>query len=333
VTPAYGVRWDVTPSLVLRGRLTKGFKAPDYTQLYNVVGSFTNQYNAIYGDPLYNCATDTNWTGPLLPSCNARGGGYYAALTTAPNPDLKPQTSTQQSFSATWKPEGFLRGLSLDVLYNRTRIRNQFASLADLTQFMTTAESYKLAEFHIRNADGRIIESQNKIFNITGSEFSSLTINGSYLIGTDIGTFQPQLTYVKNIKAETQGFPDTAAVSTLGRLNGADRYKLTGSVGWYFHDISAQVWAYHTPSYVNDYVVDTFNGIELNPDLAKPVRAYTTIDLTASWRVNNAFRINFAGRNIFDATPPFVVVGSRPYDVTRYNPAGRTLSLEAQFTF
>jgi iron complex outermembrane receptor protein len=160
-----------------------------------------------------------------------------------------------------------------------------------------------------------------------------LTITGSYLIGTGIGTFQPQLTYVKNIKSETQGFPNIAAVSTLGRLDGADRYKLTGSLGWYFHDISANLWAYHTPNYVNDYVVDTFNGIEINPQLARPVRAYTTIDLTTSWRVNNAFRINFAGRNIFDAAPPFVVVGSRPYDVARYNPAGRTLSLEAQFTF
>ena len=328
VTPAYGVRWDVTPSLVLRGRLTKGFKAPDYTQLYNVVGSFTSPFNTILGDPLYDCSTAPP------PRCNGRRGqGYIAALTTAPNPDLKPQTSTQQSLSATWKPEGFLRGLSIDALYNHTRIRDQFASLADLTRFMTTAESYKLAEFHIRNSDGRIIESRNKIFNITGSEFSSLTITGSYLIGTGIGRFQPQLTYVKNIKSETQGFPNIAAVSTLGRLDGADRYKLTGSLGWYFHDISANLWAYHTPNYVNDYVVDTFNGIESNPQLARPVRAYTTIDLTTSWRVNNAFRINFAGRNIFDAAPPFVVVGSRPYDVARYNPAGRTLSLEAQFTF
>ncbi len=328
VTPAYGVRWEVASGLVLRARLTKGFKAPDYTQLYNIVGSASFPFNTIFGDPLYDCATAPP------PRCDGRRGqGYIAALTTAPNPDLKPQTSTQQSFSATWKPEGFLRGLSIDVLYNHTRIRDQFASLADLTRFMTTSESYKLADFHIRNADGRIIESRNKIFNITGSEFSSLTINGSYLIGTGIGTFQPQLTYLKNIKSETQGFPSIAAVSTLGRLDGADRYKLTGSLGWYFHDISANLWAYHTPSYLNDYVVDTFNGIETNPELAKPVRAYTTIDLTASWRVNNALRINFAGRNIFDAAPPFVVVGSRPYDVARYNPAGRTLSLEAQFTF
>ena len=55
--------------------------------------------------------------------------------------------------------------------------------------------------------------------------------------------------------------------------------------------------------------------------------------MTFAWQVANNTRLNVAGRNIFDAQPPFVVVYNLPYDAARYNAAGRTLSLELQYTF
>lgn len=322
-TPAFGVRLETIAGLTLRGRWTEGFRAPPYTQLFNQAGSFTAR-TGIYGDPLFNCA----------PRCDLRGGGYAVDIVSAPNPDLRPQTSKQQAYSASWRPGGFAEGLSIDISYNRTRIRDEFASAQrDLPQFLPNVEAYKLPQFYVRDATGRIVQFRNQIFNISGSEYESMTYEVGYMLGTGIGTFEPKIVYVDNMTARRQAFSNSTPISTLGTLNGVDDYRIVGSLGWYFHDFTAQIWAYHTPSYINDYVVDTFGGIVSNPDYAKHVDSYTTFDLTASWRVNNKLRLNFAGRNIFDADPPFVVVDDRPYDVGRYNPAGRTLSLEAQVSF
>lgn len=322
-TPALGVRLETIGGLTLRGRWTEGFRAPPFTQLFNQIGAYTYP-TVIYNDPLYNCAS----------RCDARGGGYLAPLTSAANPDLRPQTSKQQAYSASWRPEGFLAGFSADVSYNRTRIHNEFANFSrDLLRFLPEVEAYKLPQFYVRDATGRIVQVLNQTFNLSGSEYVSMTYEASYLIGTDIGTFEPKIVYVDNMKATQKAFPNSTAISTVGKINGVDDYKIIGSVGWYYHDITAQLWMYHTPSYINDYAVDFTGGIVNDPSLIKKVDSYTTFDLTASWRVNNRLRLNFAGRNIFDAKPPFVVVEDRPYDVARYNPAGRTLSLEAQVTF
>jgi iron complex outermembrane receptor protein len=93
------------------------------------------------------------------------------------------------------------------------------------------------------------------------------------------------------------------------------------------------LWGYYTPGYTNNYTVYQAAGVYYDTNQIRPVRSYTTFDLTGSWRVRKDVRLNLAARNIFDAKPPFVVIDSLPYDTARYNVAGRTGSLELQFSF
>jgi iron complex outermembrane receptor protein len=323
-TPAIGVRWEPVKELAFRARWSEGFQAPPFSQMFNVTGT-TTYTTVIYDDPLYSCIGCYRYA----PGRNA----YQVPMTTAPNPDLKPQTSTQQSYGMTWRPTGVLDGLNLDVSYNKTKIENEFADRGDLLALMPYADVLRLEQFYPRDSSGRIISAQNMIFNILGSEYESITYEASYLWITELGTFEPKITYLDNLKSQRQALSSTAAVSTLGMLQGVDEYKIVGSVGWYYHDLNATLWAYYTPSYKNDYVTNLYAGIIDNPDYIKDVDSMLTIDLTAAWRINNDIRLNVAGRNILDQDPPFVVVQGRPYDTARYNAAGRTFSIELQYAF
>ncbi|WP_269219367.1 TonB-dependent receptor domain-containing protein [Brevundimonas vesicularis] len=320
-TPAIGLRWEPFQGLALRARWTEGFKAPPYTQLFNPTG--TQRYTTtISDDPLYTCTTDC-----------VRPRTYVVPMVVAPNPDLEPQVSTQYTLGFNWRPEGVLKGLTLDVAYNSTKIDSEYANPNDLQTFLTRREILQLSQFYPRDASGKIIEARNYTFNIIGSEYESIAYELSYLWPTRWGTFEPKINVLDNIKSERQAFANREPVSNLGFLQGPDDYKVVGSVGWYYHDMSASLWAYYTPKYTNDYEVFRAAGNVTDERKFVPVDDMLILDLTAAWRVTNDIRISFAGRNILDQAPPFVVVQGRPYDTGRYNAAGRTLSLELQYSF
>lgn len=321
-TPAFGLMWKPVETLTVRAKRTQGFKAPPYTQLFNLSGT-QNYSTIIFNDPGYTCTSDC-WNG---------SNAYQVRSTVAPNPDLKPETSQQTNLSINWQPEDALRGLNLSASWSRTRIKNQFANPRDLTRLMRVEDTLLLSQFYPRDANGKITEARQMTFNIVGSTYSSIMYEASYLFSVAGETFEPRITVVDNLKAQTQGFANGQPVSTLGKLQGADRYKVVGSLGWYRHEFSAMLWAYYTPSYLNDYESFTAAGAVTNPDYTKRVSSYLTFDLTAGYSLTKQVRLAVAARNLFDKKPPFVVVGGLPYDAGRYNVAGRTLSAELSYSF
>lgn len=326
-TPSYGFNWQPLDSVTVRAKWSEGFKAPPYTSMFNVTGAIT--YDAsITNDPYYDCRANGD--------CDFDWGdsyGYYAPRTTAPNENLKPQTSKQSSYTVSWLPGGALSGLTLDVTYNDTKIDNEYADLDDINQYEPFETSVGIDTFYPRDENGKVIAARNLTFNMSGSEYSSLLYELGYYFYTDFGTFTPHLTYIRNLKSETKVFSGSEAMSDVGHLGGVDRYKLTGSLQYSYGDLNATLWAYYLPSYINDYEVRVAAGQETNPEANKDVASMTTFDLTVSYQLTNSLRMNFAGRNIFDKQPAFVVIEQLPYDAARYNVAGRTLSLELQYEF
>ncbi|MCD7100396.1 TonB-dependent receptor [Stenotrophomonas sp. MMGLT7] len=323
-TPSYGFHWEINDALAFRARWSEGFQAPPYTNLFDTTGTATYD-TIIFNDPLYDCNPNCDF--PWSPNA------YYAPRTTAPNPDLRPETSTQRSYSLSWRPQGALRGLSLDASYSRIKVDNEYANLNDLYSLLRQETIYSLEQFYRRDETGRVVGMQNMIFNILGSEYESVTYELGYAFDTRFGGLEPRLTYLDNLKAERRAFADSDPVSTLGHLQGVDDYKIIGSLRWFYGSFNATLWAYYTPEYINDYVVNMYAGVLDRPEYAKTVDSYLTWDLSLAWQMRNDLRLNFVGRNIFDSAPPFVVVETRPYDTARYNAAGRTLSLELQYDF
>ncbi len=323
-TPSWGVLWSPTNTIDLRAKFTRGFKAPPPSQIYSQQGTQIYQ-TTITDDPLYKCTTD----------ClrNSQGRSYAVPMQIAPNPDLKPETSQQQIYSAVWQPRGFLAGLNLAVTYNINKIRNEFATTRDLGYYMKSVDILKLSQFYPRDANGKITVFNNMRFNIIGSNYESMTVEGSYLFGTKFGTFQPKITYVDNIVAQTVGVNASQVMDQRGRILGVDKYRIVGSLQWNWGHVSTNVYVYHTPSYLNDYMSIYNAGIQSNKDLITRVAPLTTVDLSISWVATKNLNIQFAGRNILKAAAPFTVVDNLPYDTSRYNIEGRTAVVSARLSF
>ncbi|WP_248279497.1 TonB-dependent receptor plug domain-containing protein [Xanthomonas campestris] len=322
-TPSFGALWELTDSLRVRARWSRGFSAPPPTNLFNISGtqSFTTH---IFNDPLYACSTD----------CAFGGSNAYAArAVVAPNPDLKPETSIQRSYGLSWMPQGALSGLTLDVNYNHSKVSNEYAAFGMLSRYLSARDQLLQSAFYERDASGKVVNVNQMTFNLQSSEYASVTYELGYLWNTRLGTFRPKITWLDNITAQTLSLPGVPPLRTIGTVQGVDDYKVVAELGWQYRDITATLWAYYTPTYLNDYVLTMVSGNVLNPDYARSVESFTTYDLTLSWQMSNDLRLNFAGRNLLDSTPPFVVVQNRPYDTARYNAAGRTLSLEVQYEF
>ncbi len=325
-TPAYGFRWEPVRSVTLRGRWSTGFKAPPASQMFVPTGTQTLS-TLIFDDPLYRC------TGRECVIDSPETYAYQVRQVQAANPDLEPQTSRQKAFTLSWTPRGTLAGLVLNVTYNETKIRNQYAQSRDLQQLLPQSAILGIPLFYPRDATGKVIEFRNLTFNLLGSDFRSMLYELRYGIDTDIGYFAPSLTVVHNLKAERLTLPGIAPLRQVGFIGGPDRYRVTGELNWQKGDWSATLLGYYTPEYDNDYFAIRAAGRIINPEDIQRVKSYTTFDFTLAYRATDRLRINLAGRNIFDAQPPFALADFRPYDTARYNAAGRTLSAQATLEF
>ncbi|MCI1142863.1 TonB-dependent receptor [Sphingomonas sp. WKB10] len=324
-TPSWGVLWSPSNTIDVRAKFTRGFKAPPPTQLYSVQGS--QQFlSSVTGDPLYTCTTD----------CSRITNGvrtYNVPTTLAPNPNLRPETSRQQIYSVSWQPTGPLSGLNVAVTYNRNRIRNQFATTKELFFYIPALDILKIPLFYPRDpVTNKVIAYNNARYNIVGSRYESIAYEASYLFYTGIGSFQPKITYIDNIVAETTGLTEAQKIDQRGRILGIDKYKMVGSLQWNWNKVSTNLYVYHTPSYLNDYYSFYAAGVQQNPELIRRVKPLTTVDLSVSWVVSKQLNVQLAGRNIFKTAAPFTVVDSLPYDTARYNVEGRSLMLSARLS-
>ncbi len=326
ITPSYGIRYQPFEQLTLLAKWGRGFQPPPYTQLFTPTGT-TQSFYSIIADPYYSCVANRNCVrnDPLR--------GYLVPQITAPNVNLRPQTSRQESFTASWRPTGFLSNLQLDATYNRTVIRNEFSRLDDILQLLTRQEYYSLAQFFPRDANNKVTEVRASVLNIFGSTYSSMTYEASYSLMTGIGNFEPRVVVVDNLKAQRRALTGSTPLSTLGKIQGPDDYKVVGSINYFRDHFSLALWAYHTPSYVNDYNVTFQSGIETATELRRKVDSYTTFDLTGSWATKYNLKFNFAIRNMFNPKPPFALVQNRPYDTGRYNANGRTAMVQVEYNF
>ncbi|MDC8830233.1 TonB-dependent receptor domain-containing protein [Alteromonas gilva] len=327
-TPSYGFNWQPTDDITFRAKWSEGFKAPPYTNMFSVAG--TTEYSTqITNDPGYDCRENNDCDFDYRDDYY----GYYASRVSAPNPDLKPETSKQEAYTLSWYPQDALAGLTVDVTYNKIKIENEYAVVADLIRLIPQSSVYALEQYYPRDENGKITEMRNMTFNQTGSEFSSIMYEVGYFVRTEVGTFNPRITYLDNLKSEIRAISDSTPLSRLGRIGGVDDYRINASLNYYFGDLTTTLWVYYLPNYINDNEAILSSGNVTNPEDVIEVSSMTTFDLTVNYQLTNDLRVNFSGRNIFDKTPPMVVVGSLPYDAARYNTAGRTLSMELQYEF
>jgi len=334
--PRFGINWSPVRGLTIRGNYSTAFRAPTIPEIY---GNSNNLFNQSYVNP-------------------AGGANIPGVALSGQNLDLKPETAKNWSLGVDFD---MVPGLVVNVTYFNVDYRNQVSAyLSDLAilareaQFAGTgiilrgaAAATRVQELLNQGiapvgafpggnpanvtvfVDGR---SQNLARSITrGIDFNM--VYRTRLGEDDNLTFAASGTYLTSYRVAL-----TPAAPLLDQRNLIFRpltFKARASVTWDHGPFTTRVMASHVGGYTNNV-----------PAVVQEVSAYTPVDLSFTWRLNESgiasrldgFSITAEVRNLFDAGPPYVnlapsVNGSGGYDATAANPIGRVFALSARVSF
>lgn len=157
----------------------------------------------------------------------------------------------------------------------------------------------------------------------------------TYFLRTDFGNFEAAVRYSWIIQQYSRLAEDSPRINRVGTQDGRDRYRIQGSLRWTKGNAAADMYIYHSPSYVNDRALlcqwvwlrceRRYQWLEIE------VGSLTTVDLNLTYRFENGLRLRAGGRNILNRQAPNTVRWNYPYDPMRWNARGRVLSLEVKW--
>jgi len=309
VAPRIGVAWRPTGTTVVRASWSESFRAPTFSDL------FSTSNRTLTSPSVYDPLSDPPWVPALL--------------TFGPNPDLKPELSTNINVGVQYLPR-WTEEMEIKVDYSDIDYRDRIANSGELSRLLPTEEFANLPQFFRRAEDGTLIESISRPVNISRRLNRTLDVAVSKRFRTSRGDFTPRLHYHRVLKMCDQAVEGSPCRPFVGELIGVDKYKLRGELKWAKDNWAANLLVHHTPGYIgNAFETNIFQDIP-NMD----VTSHTTVDFVASYVFDNGLTLRGGGRNIFDREFPFALsTGGRPFDAKRVDARGRVLLLEAAWAW
>ncbi|KAF1723038.1 TonB-dependent receptor plug domain-containing protein [Pseudoxanthomonas wuyuanensis] len=142
VNNKFGFKWKPLDSLMIRGTIADGFRAPTINDLYGggsqTFDTYTDPCDTVYGASARSAAVRASCAAGLpsgvnpdtfrqlaqgfVPTTNAAAQTPVAFITGS-NPDVKPEESTSKTLGAVWSP-GFAQGLNLALDWWEIRVEN-----------------------------------------------------------------------------------------------------------------------------------------------------------------------------------------------------------------
>lgn len=317
--PKVGVRWQLSPQVMLRGSASTGFRAP--TLFEKNAPQSRNETNNSFDDPI-SCPNGVPQPGanPLrdcaLQQFKLQGG----------NPDLTPEKSRAFSAGAVIEP---VRNVTLALDYWAIHLKDKIGAVPELTIY-GNFERYR-ARF-LRNPDGSpfaILDLNENLGKVRtdGVDVSLTATMGS----TDYGDFSLNLDGTWVHKYKYQNERDGNYMQNVGRY--ADlfpifRWKHNLSLTWRYTRWSATLSQNFRSSYVDQNQVD--------PDFFNRVASYQLWNMTGTYTVAKGISLTAGIKNLFDNNPPFTNQGTtfqQGYDPRFTDPIGRALYLRSSFAF
>ena len=298
--------WTPMDTLVVRASRSEAFKTPNVSDVFG--GTNVSLVSDFVNDPL----RDPPWVRGLI--------------SFGPNPDLRPESSTNWTVGLDWKPRT-VEGLQVKAAWSRIDLEDRIASNSQLGGLLPAEVYGNLPEFFVRDEKGNLIESIIRSVNIARRADERLDLEVSYALGTSFGTIRPRLIYHRVLDMFDQAVAGAEEFRFFGKSNGVNEYDLRANVSLISGPITADLWIRHTPSYINN---DHESDSRRLPN--ETVASYTTTDLTATYEMDNGLLFRVGGRNIFDRDFPFMLSSSRkPYDSKRVDLRKRVLFFEMTY--
>jgi iron complex outermembrane receptor protein len=306
-SPKLGLRWQPLETLLVRGSVSRGFRAPS---LPEIAPGQTISYGTVI-DPF----------DPVSP-----GGSRGVTNVRTGNPDLDPERSRNVNVGVVWAPTA-----DTSIGFDAYRIEQSNIVEPDNAQFIVNNPQLYPGRV-IRDAQGRIQIITNRYANQGRLETSGVDIDASHTLHTgSAGDFTLAATWSRLIAFKRPLVAGQTPYDGAGnnRLGALPKWRGTTSLTWRYDDVTTTLSALHIAGY--DQRVATAAS---NPGLASRVDAYTQFDLTVGYTGVPNTTLTFGVQNLADRDPPFDPAGgANGYDITQYNLRGRVVSVGAQYRF
>ncbi len=288
--PKYGVTWSPIRSVLVRGSYSEGFRAPSLTEDRRQTTTSTTTVN----DPLRG-NTPTQVTSIVRS-----------------NPNLKAETSTNEFLGTVIEPQ-FIKGLSLQVNYYRTKQENAIQSLSGTVVLNNPALFPGFVErIAPTPADtaagwpGAINTIYTQFVNFGRIRNESMDFGADYRLPWErLGRWRMSVNAAKTITQTRQLTVGGAPINDVGDTYSSPRWNIASSLYW-----NKGAWtASSSLSYMSGF---NSNRAGVTPSTYS-TPAVRLIDLRGSyefkdgiWRkYGKGLRMGFGIANLMDAEPPF----------------------------
>lgn len=329
VTPKLSLKWNVSPTFLLRGTYATGFRAP--TLVEN-----STQISKAY----------TNFQDPAR--CNAQfqdGCNSWSPSENSANPSLKPETAKSQTLGAVWEPASwFIAKLDYWNIKRSDEIANY-----DLNTVLRNPERYVnnpnvvITRDALSDQDkaagasaGRVSLVQMWLTNVAKTDVKGvdLELRGNTNLG-EYGKFTEYFNGAYTYSYKNAASAEEPAIEYAGTL-GKPRFTANLGLAW-----TKAAWSASADlSYIG--------GFDARADFTKPctlvaegyanlcgdVAAFTTVNLGASYSgFVKDLTLRVALQNAFDAKPAFAPSSGSSFMADIHNPMGRYLQVTVDYRF
>lgn len=314
--PKFGIRYQPSKEVLIRGSASTGFRAPSLYELYST-NVYTNTSNV----------TD-RVTGKTSQFERLAGG----------NANLKPEKSQNVTLGIVLEPT---KNLSLGADFWAIQLKDVIGSLADTTAF---ALDQFIPLFH-RNANGQLSQSGTacpgptcgyvdlRTQNLGGTMTDGIDLMANYrmrLANAGTVSLGLQSTFVNHYDYQDyQNGPWNQNVGVYVGTGPIFRWSHNANIDWTNGSFSVGLSGHYKSGYLDQ---DT----KSNKVRGASVDSYVTYDLYSSWKATKSLSVTAGVRNLFDQEPPLsyqVYVFQAGYDPRFSDPTGRAYYLRGTYTF
>lgn len=228
-TPQFGLEFRPWGSLLLRGTMSKAFRAPTLFEL----NASPQTVQSFVQDP-------------------EQGGAFVVVPTTSGgNPRLRPETGRSSSIGLVWSSNG-PENATVSATYwkvsehNRVTNPNALALVDNETTFPDRV---------VRDAAGNLVSLDTSFLNFGDLRAEGIDVDASYKLSTRIGEFLPSLSVTLTTKFRAALQPGSPLEDRLGKAFFADvwapRLKANASLGWHRGPFSSSLTARYLGRYLD----------------------------------------------------------------------------------
>ncbi len=346
--PKGSFRYQPLKEVMIRGTVSKGFRAPTLPELYGTPRTLTPSTSS-WDDPLLcpsatpnvagsgTLTTDPRYAGLGLDAervCNTR----LTTLTGA-NPDLQPEKSKTYTVGFVVEP---FKNFVATIDFWKIDMKGTIAQINEDSIF-DNLDRYQ--DLFVRNADGTLAYITKTRLNMGGLKTQGIDLSLNYAYPTDRwGRFGFSMDGTFTDKYEGQNDVGSPWVDSVGRIGALStgstsantyifKWKHNARVNWNYGPFFAQLTQQYSSSYEDTNALPTQQPGQPFYNVIKPYRVY---NLSTTYKFSKQLKLGLGVNNLFDEDPPLSNQRLSSRVVFAQNiakPIGRAFTVRADYTF